>query len=410
MKILYYDCFTGISGDMNLGSLIDLGVPLDHIVRELNKIELKGYDIQVEKSIKNGISGTLVKVQINNKHNEQSKHDHGHGHHHNHEHNHRTFTIIKKLINSSTLSESIKKNSIGVFELIARAEGKIHNKPVEEVHFHEVGAIDSVVDIVSAAVCIDYLKPDKIMASTVELGSGFVECAHGTFPVPAPATMEILKDIPTHIGGTDKETTTPTGAAILAHFVDEFSDVTNFKTERIGYGLGYYDLKIPNVLRTYWAEAESKSELLTAQARMIECNIDDMSPEYYDYLINKIISAGAQDVFLTPIIMKKSRPANKLSILAPPEKEDSIIDIVLNETTTIGVRKYTVDKTMLDRKTEIVKTPYGDIRVKIAYKGEQLIKYKAEYDDCRQLAEKLNVPVADILKSVDDNFKSLKDD
>ncbi|WP_331488046.1 nickel pincer cofactor biosynthesis protein LarC [Caminicella sporogenes] len=252
MKILYYDCFSGISGDMNLGALIDLGVDTDYLLKELSKLGLNSeYEIKIEKKNKNGIEGTKVDVILQHEH----KKHHDKKHHH---HVHRNLKDIEEIINSSTLNDSIKKLSISMFMKIAEAEAKVHGKTLYEVHFHEVGAIDSIIDIVGAAICIDYLKPDKIAASHVQVGGGFVECAHGLIPVPAPATVEILKGIPIKSGIVSFETTTPTGAAILAVNVDEFTDKVDMAIEKVGYGVGSRDLEIPNVLRVYLGKENKK--------------------------------------------------------------------------------------------------------------------------------------------------------
>ncbi|MGD2035966.1 MAG: nickel pincer cofactor biosynthesis protein LarC, partial [Bacteroidales bacterium] len=358
MKILYYDCFAGISGDMNLGALIDLGVPSEYLTDELNKLNLEGYKIKVEKGIKMGISGTKVTVDIR---------DTGHEHakpHQAHNHKHRNLSDIRNIINGSTLNETIKEKSLQVFHIIAEAEAKIHSKTLDEIHFHEVGAVDSIVDIVGSAICIDYLSPERILSSTVELGGGFVECAHGTYPVPAPATAEILKNIPVTKGSVDKETTTPTGAAILKAYVDEFTDHTNFTINKAAYGIGHHDLSLPNVLRVYSGETSGTGKFEKSEALLIECNIDDMNPEYYDYLIDKLFEAGAQDVFLVPIIMKKSRPAVQLKVLCSAKIHGDVEDILLTETTSLGLRQYRVSKLMLGRKLITVDTSYGKIRVK----------------------------------------------
>jgi pyridinium-3,5-bisthiocarboxylic acid mononucleotide nickel chelatase len=243
MKVLYYDCFCGISGDMNLGALIDLGVDKNYLINEILKLNLDSeYEIKIEKALKSGISGTKVDVILKN--------------HHVHEHHHRNLDDIKNIINNSSLNDSIKKLSMDIFTKVAEAEALVHNKPLNEVHFHEVGAIDSIIDIVGAAICLDYLKVDKILASSVQVGGGFVKCAHGIIPVPAPATVEILRNIPIKSGIVQFETTTPTGAAILAANVEEFIDKVDFSVEKVGYGIGHRDLEIPNVLRVYLSKEE----------------------------------------------------------------------------------------------------------------------------------------------------------
>lgn len=282
MKILYYDCFCGISGDMNLGALIDLGVDSEYLIKELSKLNLDDeYEIKIEKGNKMGITGTNVKVILKHNH----SHDHGHSHHehhhhdeehehhnhchnhrhthdnhqhHSHDHVHRNLKDIEDLVNSSELSDRVKRLSIDIFMKVAEAEAKVHGKGLYEVHFHEVGATDSIVDIVGAAICIDYLKPDKIMASPIHVGGGFIKCAHGMMPVPAPATVEILKGTPIKSGKVEFETTTPTGAAILAANVEDFVDNIDFTIEKVGYGIGDADLEIPNVLRVYLASYKKK--------------------------------------------------------------------------------------------------------------------------------------------------------
>lgn len=294
MKVLYYDCFSGISGDMNLGAMIDLGVDKDYLIGELSKLKLQDeFQLKITTDSRKGISGTKVDVILIHEHqeechaNESEVHTHGEDHHHDeehhhehshnhgdgghshshqqahkhshqdsHHHEHRNYRDIESLINSSELSDEVKKLSLNIFMRVAVAEAKVHGKAIEEVHFHEVGATDSIVDIVGAAICATYLKIDKIMCSSVELGSGFVRCAHGLIPVPAPATVEILKGIPVKAGVVPKETTTPTGAAILAELVDEFTDKKNFIIEKIGYGVGHRDTEIPNVLRVFLAEIQ----------------------------------------------------------------------------------------------------------------------------------------------------------
>jgi uncharacterized protein (TIGR00299 family) protein len=262
MKVLYYDCFCGISGDMNLGALIDLGVDKNYLINEISKLNLDFEDeAEIEKALKSGISGTKVDVILKNhyhEHHEDSEshirsHEEPYDKENNHvqEHHHRNLDDIKNIINHSSLKGSIKQLSIDIFMKVAEAEALVHNKPINEVHFHEVGAIDSIIDIVGAAICLDYLKVDKILASSVQVGGGFVKCAHGIIPVPAPATVEILRNIPIKSGIVQFETTTPTGAAILAANVEEFTDKVDFSIEKIGYGIGHRDLEIPNVLRVY---------------------------------------------------------------------------------------------------------------------------------------------------------------
>ena len=389
MKILYYDCFSGISGDMNLGALVDLGVDGEYLAGELLKLQLDAeYQITIKKDTKKGISGTKVDVILTRQ-----------GHNHEHEHHHRNLQDIKNIINGSSLSDTVKKSSLDMFMRIAQAEAKVHGKSIDEVHFHEVGAIDSIVDLVGAAIALDYLKVDKIMASPVQVGGGFVKCAHGLIPVPAPATVEILKGIPLQSGKVPFETTTPTGAAILAANVEEFTNQMAFSVEKIGYGLGTRDLEIPNVLRVYLGRTEASEA--TEEQYLLETNIDDMNPELYSYVEERLFENGALDVYKTPIIMKKGRPAIKLSILVNKKREKEILDIIFRETTSIGIRKVKVEKMMLYRNFSTIETPYGPVTIKKScYAGEE-IKYKAEYEDCKKIAKANNIPMTKVYREVD---------
>jgi uncharacterized protein (TIGR00299 family) protein len=269
------------------------------------------------------------------------------------------------------------------------------------VHFHEVGAVDSIVDIVGAAICIDFLAPDRILSSPVELGSGMVHCAHGTYPVPAPATAEILSGIPVKTGALPFEATTPTGAAILAATVHEFTSNCRFTLLKTGYGIGMKEADIPNVLRVFLCESEEQPVAETVPALMVECNIDDMNPELYDYVIDAFFAAGAKDVYINPVIMKKSRPAVKLSVLCNPEDELAVNEVFFRETSTLGVRRTQVEKTMLERRMTVVHTPHGDIRVKSAYYRGKWIKSKPEYDDCLAAAKARKIPITQIYRDVE---------
>jgi uncharacterized protein (TIGR00299 family) protein len=404
MKILYYDCFAGISGDMNLGAMIDLGVDVEYLKKELARLPLHGYELKVDREIRKGISGTRVQVIINDHHTHLLNHDHDHDHNHNqnhHHHQHNTYREIRQMITDSALNDRVKELSIAIFAKVAEAEAKVHNKPVDEVHFHEVGAIDSIIDIVGAAICISQLAPDVIQSSTVELGGGSVRCAHGVYPVPAPATAEIIKNMPVRKGTVDYEATTPTGAAILATCVNKFTDKADFTILKTGYGIGAKDSVIPNVLRVFLCELSIDLESETVPSFIIECNIDDMNPELYDYIIDSLFSAGAKDVFITPIIMKKSRPAVKLSVLCTPEAENRINEVLFRETSTIGIRKYSISKTMLERKIETVSTPFGDVRVKSAFYQGVCIKSKPEYDDCTKIARSTGIPISQVYHEVE---------
>lgn len=389
---------------MNLGAMIDLGVDIGYLERELMKLNLEGWKIQITRSHKLGIWGTNVKVLVtSNHHHSHGKHHHGHTHDHlTHEHQtheHRAYNDIKHLIQSSLLSEFVKNTSLSIFKKIGEAEAKIHNKSIDEIHFHEVGAVDSIVDIVGAAICIDYLKPDLILSSYPELGGGFVHCAHGKIPVPAPAVVELLKGIPVKTGAVPFETTTPTGAAILACLVSDFSEKQIFTISKIAYGIGERDTEIPNVLRVILGE-QIEIQKIENSACVLECNIDDMNPELFDFVFEKLFEQGAMDVYLTPIIMKKSRPATKLSVICSHDKKDLMKEIVFTNTTTLGIREILVLKTDLHRDFEIVQTSFGAVRIKNAYYKNKIISSKPEYDDCKKLANEHRVSIKEIYKSI----------
>lgn len=385
MRILYYDCFAGISGDMNLGALIDLGVDPEYLKSELQKLNIEGFHLEVQKDIRRGVSGTKATVVIENPENEK----------------HRHLRHVEELVNQSSLSPEVKAMSLEIFDLIAVAEGKVHNISKERVHFHEVGALDSIADIVGAAICLDYLKVDKVMSSPIQLGGGMVKCAHGLMPVPAPATTEIVQHVPVKTGLVQHEATTPTGAAILVATVDEFSERIDFQIDKIAYGIGQRDVsEVPNVLRVYLSESRKIDQTSLEEAWMLECNIDDMNPEWYDHLFGKLFDAGASDVFLTPIIMKKSRPANRLSVLCSKNLAPEMKSIIFNNSTTIGIREYPVTKTVLDRQEKEIETELGKVRVKCSYFQGKEIRFKPEFEDLKKLASEHGLSLNEVEKII----------
>jgi uncharacterized protein (TIGR00299 family) protein len=390
MRILYYDCFAGISGDMNLGAMVDLGVDPGYLEQELGKLKIDGFRLQVEPDIRKGISGTRVTVVIDHPENEK----HRHLHH------------IEALIMGSDLSDRIKEKSLAIFNLVAEAEARVHNISREKVHFHEVGALDSIADIVGAAICQEFLQVDAIHSSPVQLGGGFVQCAHGKMPVPAPATAEIIQAMPVRTGLVDYEATTPTGAAILAATVDHFSSEMEMTVTRTGYGIGQRDGEIPNVLRVYLAESgePDQVDLPVEQAFMLECNIDDMKPEWFTHVMERLFEAGASDVWLTPVVMKKSRPAHMLSALCKPGIVNNLKEIILTETSTIGLREYPVRKSMLRREIQVVHTRFGDVSVKRSYLAGRMLHEKPEFEQCRKLALEHGVTLEEVQKEVYKNL------
>ncbi|MBS3807114.1 MAG: nickel pincer cofactor biosynthesis protein LarC [Bacteroidales bacterium] len=409
MKILYYDCFSGISGDMNLAALIGLGVEPDYLRSQLSKLGLEGYSIRVSRDVRHSISGTRVDVILNHSHDHPHDREEVHSHGHSHEHVHRNLEDIRKIVESSALNGTVKESSMKMFRLIAEAEAKVHGTTVDQIHFHEVGAVDSIVDIVGAAICLDYLKVDRVVSSPVQLGGGFVECAHGKMPVPAPATLEILRDIPVKTGAVDKETTTPTGAAILAANVDIFTDNHQMQVEQVGYGIGHRDLAIPNILRVYLGRAGEEQfagGYQKHQAMQLTCNIDDMNPEHYDHVIEQLFEAGADEVYITPVVMKKNRPASLLSVLCKPELHEGISRLLLTQTTTLGLRTMRLEKTELERQMKTQTTRHGAVRIKIAFLDGKAIKYKPEYEDCKRIAREQGLNLQQVCRHIQQDIDS----
>jgi pyridinium-3,5-bisthiocarboxylic acid mononucleotide nickel chelatase len=379
MRILYYDCFSGISGDMNLGAMIDLGVDKDFLTGELNKLNLKGWELIAEKDQRHGIFGTKVTVR-------QTQHEHSHRH----------LSDIEMIIKNSTLDERTKALSMKIFMKVALAEASVHKIPVGKVHFHEVGAIDSIIDVVGAAICFNVLNVDGVHVSPVELGSGFVNCDHGRLPVPAPATAEIIQGIPVKKGGVDFEATTPTGAAIIAALGTEFGNDSIIKIEKTAYGIGHKEHPVvPNLLRVFLGEKTAATEQ-GHMALHLECNIDDMNPEFFDYISDRLFTAGASDVFLTNIAMKKGRPGVVLNVICEAEKAEILKGIIFTESTSLGIRTFPFRKDTLARKFEKIKTMYGEVTVKRSFYNEKEVSSKPEYDDCKRIAAETGTPLKEV--------------
>lgn len=383
MKIIGYDCFSGISGDMNLGAMIDLGVDSGYLTEELKKLNLPGWELQVQKDQRHGITGTKVTVK-------QTRHEHAHRH----------LSDIEKIIDDSNLDIRTKDLSRKIFEKIAEAEAKVHGIPVDHVHFHEVGAVDSIIDVVGAAICFNKLNVERVHVSTVELGGGFVNCDHGRLPVPAPATAEIIKGIPVKKGGVDFEATTPTGAAILAALGTDFDPDLAIKIEKTAYGVGQKDHQVvPNLLRVFLGETHAMAES-GHDALQLECNIDDMNPEFFEYISERLFKAGASDVFLSNIMMKKGRPGIVLNVICENELADTVKRIMFTESTSLGIRTFKFRKDTLTRKLETVKTIYGDITVKRSFYDGKEVSFKPEYEDCKRIASEKEIPVKEVYNNV----------
>lgn len=398
MKALYLDCASGISGNMFLGACLQLGVPEKYLRQELEKLNItKEFQLEISDVSKNGIGAAYVDVKLL-KEFEPEKIEPTNIRRlprHFHSHEHRKFFDIRNIIESSDLNAAVKTRALAIFSVIAQAEGKVHQCAADEVTFHEVGAIDSIVDIVGCAICVDYLEVEKIFVGRVNVGSGFVKCAHGLMPVPAPATAELLQGFKTYSYGAEKELTTPTGAAIinaLATFSADLPD--DFKSEKIGYGAGTLNLQIPNVLRIYLGECGGQIERRLVK---LETNIDDMNPQIYGYLYERLFSAGALDVWTQNIYMKKNRPAQMLTVLVDSEKIETCAKIIFEETTTIGLRVIEVEKRIeATRKMAKVETNFGEVQCKVSAYDGKIVSIMPEYEDCRRLAAENNVPLKNI--------------
>ncbi len=385
MKTLYFDCFSGISGDMALGALLDLGVELEKLRQELNKIGLVGLAITTTETFKKGIRGCKANVRYSGP-----------------AQPHRSYKDICSLLDRSLLSPKVKETSLKVFDLLARAEGGIHGKPPEEVHFHEVGAADSLADIVGCAVALEMLGIEKITASPLPVCRGFVEAAHGLLPLPAPAALEIClqKNIPLAAPPLEvkEELVTPTGAALLGALVAEFSPTPSGTPLAVGYGAGDNDFPFPNLLRLLLFQEDNGGD--KALNVLIEANIDDMNPEIYGFLMEELFLIGALDVYFTPVQMKKNRPGIKISVLASLEKASLIREFVLTQTTTLGVREIQVAKYCAKRIIEKVGTPWGKVRVKISFLNGKVANQAPEYEDCLKISRRHGIPLKDVFQKV----------
>ena len=399
MRVLYFDCFSGISGDMTVGALRDLGVEEAVFQDALKALALDGeFHAHFHRGSRQNIAGWKFDVHA---------HEHGHSHHkahHHHDHEHhghhthgRSFRQIRELVEKSALSEFIKTRSVAVFHRIAVAEGKIHGLPAEEVTFHEVGAVDSIADIVAACAGLEALGVDRVFSSKLVEGTGWFDCAHGRFPLPAPATLEILTGVPLRQIEESGELITPTGAALLAEFADSYGPLPEIRIEKIGYGLGTRDsAPRPNVLRAVLGEAAQTPDADTDEITQIETNLDDFTPELAGATMERLFAAGALDVFFTPAQMKKNRPGFVLTVLASEEKASELGRIILSETSAFGVRIHRARRMKLRREFREVETPYGPVRIKLGFLGDELVQAAPEFESCREAAAKAGVSVRDV--------------
>jgi len=379
MRIAYFDCFSGASGDMILGSLIDAGLSPQRLREELKKLRIPTVHLRVKKVLKGGISATHVMVE-------------GEGE----KRSHRNLKEILRIIERSSVEAEVKEKSKEIFKRIASVEAKIHQTPMEEVHFHELGGLDSIVDIVGSVWGIRQLGIEKINVSKVNVGGGFVKCEHGILPVPAPATLFLMEGKPIYSSGVERELLTPTGAAILTTLSSEFGSMPLMKVERVGYGAGRDNLPHPNLLRLIIGTSESISG--KEKVAVIETNIDDMNPQFYDYVMEKLYAMEVLEVFITPILMKKNRPGHLLTIISPSEKLSSVIKFLLRETTTLGLRWHEEERAKTDREILTQETPYGKIRFKLAKWEGKVVNLSPEYEDCKRLALEKGVPLKEVFE------------
>jgi uncharacterized protein (TIGR00299 family) protein len=444
MHIAYLDCFSGISGDMFLGALVDAGVPphvLEHTVAELRV----GARLEISRVMRSGISATKVDVYVGEEKDlpreefwakenvprtsPSPHHEHGHSHDHGHEDNHDHSTVvenaparhqhsrglneIREIIGNAAIDETAKKLAIEIFQSLGAAESKIHNIPVEHVHFHEVGAVDAMVDIVCAAVGTVALGLDEIVCSPLNVGGGTVNCAHGTLPVPAPATVELLKGAPVYSSGIQAELVTPTGAAIVKTLARRFGAFPQMDINKSGYGAGSRDLPgHPNVMRLTIGEAVTVVDANAPRetVTVLEANLDDLNPQIFGYLLDRLFEEGALDAFAVPIQMKKNRPGTLLTILCDAQRAGKLTEIIFRETTTLGVRRREEARECLSRRWEIVRTQWGNVRIKIASMKGTVTNYSPEYEDCRKIAAANRVPLKSVMQEATRIYSSKEDE
>jgi uncharacterized protein (TIGR00299 family) protein len=431
MRIAYLECFSGISGDMFLGALVDAGVSPQKLQDTVASLGLEAR-LEFSRVVRSGISATKTDVWINgekdspresyaesqdssgHKHSHVHENEHHHSldddnqrvhaaHAHDHRHTHeRGLTEIRQIISAAPISETAKRTAISIFEALGRAEAKIHNAPIESVHFHEVGAVDAIVDIVCAAVGAEALGVDQIICSPLNVGSGAVKCVHGTFPVPAPATLELLANAPVYSSGVQAELVTPTGAAIVSVLASSFAAFPEMRIEKSGYGAGTHDFPgHPNVLRLTIGEAASTSlsaNTASETITILEANLDDLNPQVFGYVMERALAEGALDAFAAPVQMKKNRPGTLLTILCKPEDAAKLTQLIFMETSTLGVRRRDETRQILARRWENVGTPWGEVRIKIASMNGTVTNYAPEYEDCRRIAAEQGVPLKTVMQ------------
>ena len=384
MKTLYIDCGMGAAGDMLTAALLELHPNPDRFLESLNKLGFPGVVVSAENSVKCGITGTHVSVTVSGLEEDEHLHDH-------HSHPHGSMAEIRGIVAGLPISTKVKLDILAVFAEIAEAESRVHGIPVDHIHFHEVGSMDAIVDIAAVCLLMQELKVDRVVASPVHVGSGSVRCAHGILPVPAPATAHILKEVPIYGGSIQGELCTPTGAALLKHFVEEFGDMPTMRIHKIGYGMGKKDFERANCVRVLLGEAEEKGDAIWE----LSCNIDDMTGEEIGFALEQLMAQGALDVFTTPIGMKKSRPGTMLTVLCREKEKEAFVEKLFRYTTTLGIRETLCQRHILERKVVTVETQYGSVRKKVS-SGYGITREKWEYEDLARIAKEQNVSIQHI--------------
>jgi uncharacterized protein (TIGR00299 family) protein len=386
-RILYLDCFSGIAGDMVLGALLDAGLPFDELKAALGSLAIDGYDISAERVLRAGVSATKFRVIEHPAPGTQHPAPSGHPHRH--------LKSIYNLIDRSGLSADGRARAKELFQRLGEAEAAIHQMPIEKVHLHEVGALDSIIDIVGAVFALEWVGAERIVCSPLNVGGGMVQSAHGLFPVPAPATLRLLRDAPVYSGATQKELVTPTGALLATSYASAFGPMPQMTVETIGYGAGDRDHSgSPNVLRVVIGRAAERPA--GDRVVVIECEIDDMNPQIFGVVMDRLYAAGALEVFYVPVQMKKNRPGTLLTVVAAPDKKPALADVIFRETTTIGLRHFEVDRECLRREIVSIDTPLGAIRFKLAWRDGRIVNAVPEFEDCARIAATGNLSVKEV--------------
>ena len=394
-KVLYFDCFSGASGDMILGALIDAGLPLEELRAAVGSLALDGVTLEAERVDRAGVGATKFRVRGADEghgHHDHHTHHHQADHHAHHEHGHRGLSAICALVDRSALSEPAKDRARRLFRRLAETEAAIHRQPVEAIHLHEVGAVDSIIDIAGAVFGLEWVGADRIVSSPLNVGSGTVRCAHGVLPVPAPATTRLVAGVPVYSSGVEAELLTPTGALLVTDYAEQYGPLPALRVRQVGYGAGDRDLAgTPNVVRVVIGDDGAAGNL--QRVVVIESEIDDMNPQIFGVLMDRLHAAGALDVFYAPIQMKKNRPGTLVSIVALPADREALAGLLFRETTTIGVRFQEMDRERLERERVTVETPLGPVRFKLAARNGDLVNASPEFDDCLRLAERHDLSV-----------------